>query len=582
LLWPKLRIAKISRLPGPLVVVLCGVAVSELLARFGGTAWAISARHLVQVPVADSTAGLVDLLRFPDFSHLSNPRVFLAGATIALVASLETLLNLEAVDKLDPYKRVSPPNRELIAQGVGNMAAGLVGGLPITSVIVRSSVNINAGARTKVSTLVHGGLLLLAVALLPTLLNKIPLASLAAILVATGLKLASPSLFKQMWRHGWRPFVPFVLTIAMILLTDLLVGVLAGLAISMLFILHENYKRPIQTILERHLSGDVWRIKLNSQMNFLNRASLSRALLSVPNGAHAVLDARDMDYVDADVLALLSEYQQQLAPGRDITVSTVGFGNGRGPIGDHIQYVDYSTRELREAITPEQILDILRTGNKRFVTGAPLTRDLHRQRKTVLEHQQHPLAVVLSGTSSRTPVEAIFDVGLGQISCVRCTGTFVGPAVLGSLEYAIEADGAKLIVVMGHGHNDAVRRAIQVRLGEDAAPAHARHVQEIMQEIGRSVSDRLLAEWPSMGPQERWRQVDEVSRAHVKRMMSRILTMSPAIATRVERGAVEIVGCLYDLESGAIEFFTPAADPSIRVPDPGPSPVPSRAAGDSA
>jgi MFS superfamily sulfate permease-like transporter len=190
------------------------------------------------------------------------------GVTIALVATLETLLNLEAVDKIDPDQRQSPPNRELVAQGIGNMTRRLIGGLPMTSVIVRSSVNINAGGRTKLSAILHGMLLVLCVVTVPHWLNEIPLSALAAILITTGFKLASPKLFKEMWSEGTRQFLPFFITIAAIVVTDLLTGVLIGLGISILFILHSNLRRPLRRIVEKHTSGDVLRIELANQVSF--------------------------------------------------------------------------------------------------------------------------------------------------------------------------------------------------------------------------------------------------------------------------------------------------------------------------
>ncbi|MCL4163294.1 UNVERIFIED_CONTAM: hypothetical protein GTU68_046050, partial [Idotea baltica] len=216
-----------------------------------------------------------------DFSQLSNPIVYTAALTIGVVASLETLLNLEAVDELDKKQRTSPPNRELVAQGCGNMCAGLLGGIPVTSVIIRSSVNVDTGSETKCAALFHGILLLVSVALFPTLLNNIPLSCLAAILIVTGIKLANPKLFKQMWHGGMSEFVPFIVTVLAIVFTDLLSGILLGLAVSIAFILRNNLKQPIRKILEKHVGEDVLRVELPTQVSFLNRASVKRALRQV-------------------------------------------------------------------------------------------------------------------------------------------------------------------------------------------------------------------------------------------------------------------------------------------------------------
>ena len=211
---------------------------------------------------------------------------------IAVVASLETLLNLEAVDKIDPQQRTSPPSRELLAQGIGNMASGLIGGLPITSVIVRSSVNINAGGKTKLAAVIHGVLLLVSVAFLPVWLNLIPLSCLAAILLVTGIKLVSPALVKQMWSEGRYQFLPFALTVVAIVMTDLLVGILIGLAVSISFILHSNMRRPIRHFVEKHLGGDVLHIELANQVSFLNRAALSKVFRRGPVAADTYCSMR--------------------------------------------------------------------------------------------------------------------------------------------------------------------------------------------------------------------------------------------------------------------------------------------------
>ena len=218
--WDRSKTLNRSGVPAALVVVLLGVGLGFLFRQIGGR-WAIGASHLVQVPVAESLSGFLGLLQTPDFSQWSNPLVYQAALTIAAVASLESLLSLEAIDKLDPLRRSSPPSRELVAQGIGNVIVGAIGGLPITSVIVRSSVNLNAGSQSRRSTILHGLMILVSVVLLPAWLNAIPLSCLAAILLVTGVKLASPELVRQMWREGPYQFLPFAVTVVSIILTDL-------------------------------------------------------------------------------------------------------------------------------------------------------------------------------------------------------------------------------------------------------------------------------------------------------------------------------------------------------------------------
>jgi carbonic anhydrase len=557
LVWDKIKRLKQSLIPGPLVVVLAGVGLSLFLSRLGGS-WTIDGTHLVQVPVADSLAGFLGFLQWPDFASLANPQVYVAAVTIALVASLETLLNLEAVDKLDPQKRISPPNRELIAQGVGNVAAGLIGGLPVTSVIVRSSVNINAGAKTKRATLVHGLLLLLCVALLPAWLNQIPLACLAAVLIMTGWKLASPKLFKQMWREGLNQFLPFFVTVTAILLTDLLIGILIGLGFSIVFILRSNLRRPLRQTVEKHIGGKVLHIELCQQVSFLNRVAISKALAAVPRGGHVLIDARDTDYIDADVLDLILEYQEEIAPARGVQVSLVGFRDHYEPFEDRVRYADYSTRELQASLTPDQIMQILRDGNERFHTGQPLTRDLTRQREATAK-AQHPLAIVLSGASSRTPIEMIFDMGLGDIFCARVTGNLVSVGVMGSLEYACVMAGAKLIVVLGHANSAVMRMAVEASLTQRrvAEATGCIHLDPIVAEVQKSLDPRRIERWESLSPEDQQAYLDDLYRAHVLRIIARIPQESPALQRLVQREQLKIVGGMYDIRTGTVDFFEP-------------------------
>ena len=359
-------------------------------------------------------------LRLPDFSQWSNPAVYTAGFTIAVVASLETLVNLEAIDKLDPRLRPSPPSRELLAQGIGNVLVGLIGGIPVTSVIVRGSVSINAGGQTKLVTIVHGLLLLVSVMFLPVWLNLIPLSCLAAILLVTGFKLVSPALVRQMWSEGRYQFAPFVLTVVSIVLTDLLIGVGIGIAISLAFVLSSNLRRPQRCIVEQHLGGKVLHVELANQVSFLNRAALDQVFNSIARGDHILLDAQNTVYIDPDILSMIREFQQKVAPVRGVQVSLRGFRD-KFKLRNELQYVEYSTRDLQGLLTPAQVLQILKDGNERFRSGQRLTRDLGRQlQATALG--QHPLAVVLSCIDSRTPTELIFDLGLGDIFSARQHG----------------------------------------------------------------------------------------------------------------------------------------------------------------
>jgi len=290
-------------IPGPLVAVILGVVINLIL-RSSGSPIALGLDHLVGLPVADSFRSFMDFLIFPDFSHLSNPDVWVVAITIALVASLETLLSIEAVDKIDPYNRVTPTNRELKAQGVGNMLSGFLGGIPVTSVIVRSSANVTAGGKTKVSAITHGILMLLAVSLIPKIMNLIPLASLAAILIFVGYKLAKVSLFKEFWAKGYDQFIPFVVTILAILFTDLLVGIAIGIVVSLFYLVRTNFRSSISVSHE----GDTYLVRFRKDVSFLNKALVKSTLDSIPENSYLIIDAVSADFVDRDISDTIDEF----------------------------------------------------------------------------------------------------------------------------------------------------------------------------------------------------------------------------------------------------------------------------------
>jgi MFS superfamily sulfate permease-like transporter len=322
---------KLKLLPGGLIAVITAVLLNELFTK-NGNSLAITGAHLVNVPVANSFNDFLGFFTFPDFSQLGNIQVYVVALTIAAVASIETLLCVEAVDKLDPEKRSTSPNRELVAQGVGNMASGLIGGIPITSVIVRSSANVNAQAKSKMSTIIHGLLLLICVTLIPSILNKIPLAALAAILLMTGYKLCNPALFKKMFGYGKYQWVPFVITVVAIVFTDLLTGVGIGLGVSTLALLYGNYKNSYFFHKEKHKEGEAILIHLAEEVSFLNKASIKLTFEHLPENATVIIDAYDSQYIDHDVLELIRDFKEVQAPLKNITCKTVGFKEAYGII----------------------------------------------------------------------------------------------------------------------------------------------------------------------------------------------------------------------------------------------------------
>ncbi len=305
-IWSLPAMKKLKVVPAPLLVVLLGIGMNALFAQFEPTL-AVRSTHLVQLPVAETPSDWLGFFRVPDWSALSSLQVWRLGVTIAIVASLETLLSLEATDKMDPFKRESDTNRELLAQGVGNTLSGLVGGLPVTGVIVRSAANIDAGARTRWSAVLHGLLLMTFVLTIPRILNLIPLSALAAMLLFTGWKLANPALFRTSWSLGWGQFIPFTVTVVAIVLTDLLIGIAIGLSVAILFILAQYLRQPAL----RQVSPDgavLRRFVLPDQATFLSKANIERTLSELPDGSRVEIDGTNTARFDYDVLEQLHEF----------------------------------------------------------------------------------------------------------------------------------------------------------------------------------------------------------------------------------------------------------------------------------
>jgi MFS superfamily sulfate permease-like transporter len=305
-LWEKIRKKDqdwIHFVPGPLIVVFISIALNK----YGSVILnmpILEEKHLVALPVAKNVEQFVSFFTFPNFSAINNVQVWLAGLTLAIIASLETLLGIEAVDKLDPLKRISPSNRELKAQGIGNIVSGLVGGLPITSVIVRSSANVSAGGKTKQASIFHGFLLLICVAFIPALLNWIPLSAIAAILIVTGYKLAKVSLFKEFYSKGLPQFIPFCITVIAILFSDLLVGISIGLIVSTVFIIRSNFKSSILMVSDKNQ----YLIRFRKDISFLNKPIIKEKLESLPANSQVVIDIKKADFIDKDVIDEINDF----------------------------------------------------------------------------------------------------------------------------------------------------------------------------------------------------------------------------------------------------------------------------------
>lgn len=339
IIWDKI-LSKKSKLfeiiQGPFVVVVLGIVFYNLTQN--NEALFLSQKHMVNVPIPEDFSSFIGQFSFPNFAAITNVDVWVVAFTIALVASLETLLCVEASDKIDPDKNVTPTNRELWAQGTGNMISGLIGGLPITQVIVRSSANIQSGGKTKLSTILHGFLLLISVILIPRLLNMIPLSVLAAILLIVGYKLAKPSLFKKMYKLGWKQWVPFVVTVVGIVFTDLLVGIGLGLAVGIVVILIKSYQNSHFLHIEDQSNGKhKIKMTLAEEVTFINKGAILKELNNLPENTYLELDVRKTRFLDFDIIEILDDFAFK-AKERQIDVKII---SERGIIENPPSYIEF-------------------------------------------------------------------------------------------------------------------------------------------------------------------------------------------------------------------------------------------------
>jgi carbonic anhydrase len=535
--WDKTPLKNVKLLPAPLFVVVLGVALQLTFARFF-PALAIAPAHLVDIPPVD-TNNLGAYLQLPDLAHFTNRDVWIVGVTIAIVASLETLLNVEAVDKLDPHKRETPPNRELVAQGLGNICAGLLGGLPVTSVIVRSSVNVQNDNRTKASSVFHGLLLLASVLVLAPMLNLIPLAALAAILIVTGYKLAKVSLFRDMYKKGWSQFVPFVVTVAAIVLTDLLTGVLIGLAASLFYLMRSHFRTPFSLEQYRLHIGDIIKMELPNQVSFLNKATIKSALWDIPANANVLIDASGTDYIDNDVLEIIDDYRV-VAGERNVRLNVIGLRD-EYRLQDPIQFVPALDRDTQKKLRPDDVLQLLRDGNERFRTGRTTNKYyLHQAEATA--SGQHPMAVVVNCIDSRTSPEIIFDAGLGDLLTVRIAGNVISREIIGSLEIAHKL-GAKLIVVKGHSSCGAIGLALQNEKGHSMGA--------ITGKIRKAIDDCQCGAQHAPAGQA---MLEQVTRRNIENSLDEIIAGSAFLRERIARGEMGLVGAYHDIATRSVQF----------------------------
>ena len=532
ILWDTVLIKKhkvFQLIQGPIVVVVLGI-IMNMAYQNGLFNFSLKADQVVRLPVPDSFAGFINQFTFPDFSAISNVEVLKVAFVMAIVASLETLLCVEATDKLDPDKRVTPANRELKAQGLGNILSGLIGGLPVTQVIVRSSANISFGAKSKLSTILHGIFLLISAITIAGLLNQIPLASLAAILLIIGYKLAKPALFKKMFKLGWEQFVPFIATIIGILTTDLLIGISIGMVFGIFFTLHHSYRNShfVKKVISSENGQEVHHLVLAEEVSFINKAGILNTLNGIPNNAKVIIDATYSKFIAYDVAEILKDFESN-ARTKNVTVETK---------------VKTLTKMLQSAISPRMALGILKEGNERFINNLKVNRNLLLQANETAEGQ-HPFAVILSCIDSRTSTELIFDQGLGDIFSVRIAGNIINEDVLGSMEFGCKVAGAKIIVILGHTKCGAIKGACDhVEMGNLTALLSklqpAIYDEKTVTENRTSSNDEFL---------------EKVSTVNVKRSVQAIMECSPILKEMIEKGECGIVGATHNINTGHVVFY---------------------------
>jgi len=522
-----------------LIVVIVGVLLNQLFVFFYPEL-ALGASHLVRLPEAETLHDVLGLITLPNFSQITNPAIYTLAFTIAIVASLETLLCVEAVDKLDPYKRVTSSNRELRAQGIGNICSGLIGGLPMTQLIVRSSANMQSGGRTKTAAFTQGVLLLIVVLWVPHVANMIPLASLASILLVVGYKLAQPTLFKTMYQVGYFHFIPFMATIFGLIFSDMLTGISIGMGFALFFILLENLKVGFYLLEQKKSNKTV--ITFSDNVSFLNKSKILHILSNLPAKSSLVIDATYAKYIDYNVYEVIQNFKVE-AKRRKINLviqNLRGFGFLK-PVERALPI----TKESQQALSPKGVLEILKSGNSRFVNSLKNNRNLLEQANESVEGQ-FPIAIILSCIDSRTSAELIFDQGLGDVFSVRVAGNIVNEDILGSMEFACKSAGSKLVVVLGHTHCGAIKGACSgTKLGN--LTGLLEKIQPAIESVNRGKLTNNSSLYCS--------REEKVAERNVELMVEQVKQRSDVLAELEAAGGISIVGAMYNIETGIVEFY---------------------------
>jgi len=531
----------LKALPGAFIVVILGILINEFLIVINSDLAQLGP-HLTSVPKTQGIYDFFSQLQSPSFAKLTDIKIYIIAIFLAVVSSMENLINIKASETLDKKHRNSEKDRELIAQGIGNICAGLLGGIPISSVIVRTSVNIESGSRTKVATILHGIFLIITVYLIPTVLNKIPLSTLAAILIYTGYKLTSPHIYIKIYKQGIDRFTPFITTVVAIISFNILTGILIGVIVSLFFILKTSSQARIDIIKEIYPKGETSRVVLPQQTTFLNKASLVAELESIPKHSKLIIDARYSDYIDKEIIELIQEFKEDLAPNKDISLNLIGFKDNY-KIHNYIDFINVTTYDVQATLTPHKVLNILKEGNLRFQKDTKINRSLNVD----VEHTaktQFPMAVVLGCIDSRVPVETIFDMSFGDLFCVRIAGNVVNDDILASIEYACHVVGAKLIVVLGHSRCGAIQAACDnVQEG---------HITQLLSKIKPAIDAETFTTNDRNGKNQHF--VNKVTQINIANTLYRIYKQSNILNELIESEQISMVEAIYDVDSGEVGF----------------------------
>lgn len=537
--WDKTPLKRFKLIPPALVVVIVGVLLNLLFSSVIPSLH-LGVEHLVNIPKINQ---INELITFPDFSAIWNTQVWGVAISITLIASIASLLAIEAADEIDPHKRNTPPNRELVAQGVGNTLTGLLGGIPITSVIVRSSVNINAGAETKLSAILHGIFLLASVLFISNVLNLIPLASLAAILLVIGYKLASWDVVKSMYKKGWNQFIPFIVTVVAIVISDLLIGIFIGTLVSIFFLLRSNYHNAFYIENTRIFKGETIRLELSNEVSFFNKASIKNTLWNVPDGSSVIIDATFASFIDNDVLEIFMDFKNTYAKEHHITLSIVGLKE-KYDLGKDLEFFQEEIKESKIKSSPKEILEYLKDGNKRYVAGKLVSRRL-RNKELMDFINAPPLAAIVNCIDMREPLNVLMNTGIGDLIPIRTAGNLAGENVIRSLEVACRKQGAKFILFTGNSSNNIYAEALK-DFGNRKNSYTLSIIEDAVKALNIAPEDVTEIKIYSLA--------DSITRWNLQESLNRVLLNSEYLATEIKEGRIGMAIAFFNRTTGKIEF----------------------------